>query len=119
MIEDWLDDPDKVKEKAGLGDGMNGEFSVFDFLIASDAVAQVSAEDANKILVCEFCTETVPYSDTLALSCGHRYCTTCWSRWVLAEFDKGPQAVFTTCPSFKYEFHEVVCNCANVSAGVI
>jgi len=50
---------------------------------------------------CPFCMESYPMSETLALACQHRYCKSCWKSWVLAEFDKGSECIFSTCMAFK------------------
>ncbi|CEP03701.1 hypothetical protein PBRA_003308 [Plasmodiophora brassicae] len=85
LINDWLDEPDKVKTKVGL----------------ARVILPTEVSDRDAPFVCSLCMDKFAMDDTLGLSCGHRYCIECWTKWVVAEFDKGPQAVFTTCPGFK------------------
>lgn len=37
---------------------------------------------------CSLCLESVSVDQTLGLTCGHRFCNDCWSKWIFAEFDK-------------------------------
>eukprot|EP00474_Spongospora_subterranea_P009178 CRZ09636.1 hypothetical protein [Spongospora subterranea] len=87
LINDWLDDSEKVHKACGLADVAPG--------------LQSAKTRRNSSFYCELCDENVLPNETIGLTCGHRYCSSCWGKWLFAEFDKGPQAVFTTCPSFK------------------
>ncbi len=82
------DGPAKVRELAGIKSVAAQEL---------DAQAKAAFDAKQKPVDCPLCLDTVPYSESLALACGHRHCNSCWTGWLTAEMDKGPQAIFTTC----------------------
>ena len=54
---------------------------------------------------CPLCGDEMTAVNSLDLGCtlegSHRFCNGCWTNWCTAEMDKGPQALRTTCCSFK------------------
>ena len=49
-------------------------------------------------LCCEVCYDDVPYSQTYALSCGHRICRGCYTEHAQAAVDAGVSCVTLGCP---------------------
>lgn len=84
LIDDWLLDSDKVRNHVGI-----------------HAFPENSLKSISKDFLCSLCDDLVPFANTTALSCEHRFCNTCWSKWLSAETDKGPASVFSTCPAYK------------------
>jgi len=87
LLKEYIANPEKVLESVGL---------------ASDALDEkVIPVKGDESVDCPFCGETKPMSETHALDCGHRYCYGCWTNWFDAEFQKGAECIFTTCPAYK------------------
>ena len=36
-----------------------------------------------------------------SLSCGHQFCSECWTNWLNSSMDKGAECIFTCCIQFK------------------
>lgn len=58
---------------------------------------------------CLICLEDLPAAETFALSCGHRYCKTCWKDYLTIKIKDGPACVYAKCPAPKCKaiVHEV------------
>ncbi len=67
LIEDFLDNSDKVLEKAG---------------ITSFDVGSQKIMSADKSQECLICLETYSPSDLFSLTCGHFYCKSCWKEYL-------------------------------------
>jgi ariadne-1 len=80
LFDDWCKDHAKVLHECGLKKRVKAPMLVGEF-------------------ECILCSSTVPMAETFALGCGHRFCLDCWRSWASAEMDKGPQAIYTTCPN--------------------
>jgi ariadne-1 len=50
---------------------------------------------------CPLCGTSAPLVDTYALPCGHRHCLSCWTNWLEAAYEKGPECLFTHCLEYK------------------
>jgi hypothetical protein len=90
--EQWMEDSDKLREQVGLGPESAADAST----------AAAGASSAGKLVECQTCgDDEVPLAQSFALSCGHVFCLSCWTSWILAEFDKGPVCINTKCQGFK------------------
>jgi len=86
LMEAYLADAAKVQQQCGLG----------------RMVAAAKAGSSQSFGDCPLCGEAMSSdADSLDLGCGHRFCKECWSSWLVAALDKGPQALTTCCPSYK------------------
>ncbi len=81
LQEEWFDDPDRVRAKAGL---------------MEHDVSDVSTPSST--LVCPICWNNFPKRDMLSLKCGHKSCQQCWIDYMEDEISKGIQCVTSKCP---------------------
>eukprot|EP00455_Lapot_gusevi_P033531 TRINITY_DN3667_c0_g1_i1.p1 TRINITY_DN3667_c0_g1~~TRINITY_DN3667_c0_g1_i1.p1 ORF type:complete len:508 (+),score=78.56 TRINITY_DN3667_c0_g1_i1:116-1639(+) len=88
LVDDWLQDPDKVRRKNGVKRGLLSQ------------EVQIS-ESETGTFDCPVCTNAVQFADTYIMECRHRFCRQCWANWLRAEMEKGPTAIFSLCPAFK------------------
>eukprot|EP01119_Soliformovum_irregulare_P003803 TRINITY_DN14864_c0_g1_i1.p1 TRINITY_DN14864_c0_g1~~TRINITY_DN14864_c0_g1_i1.p1 ORF type:complete len:514 (+),score=110.76 TRINITY_DN14864_c0_g1_i1:51-1592(+) len=85
LIEKYLDNPDKTCQDAGI-----------------TALELERAPPApNKVESCLICFDDLPQSQTFALTCGHRYCKSCWAEYLEVMIRDGPRSVYARCPAPK------------------
>ena len=84
LIEEWVQDSEKVRQKVGLKK-----------LLMARSVISVD----NKVeYECPVCGDWTKQGDDFAMACNHRFCVECWKNWVKAEMDKGPTVIYSVCP---------------------
>jgi ariadne-1 len=82
LLEDYVDNPEKLLEAAGLG-------STF---------AEAPQTKAVKGFTCEICYEDEPGLQTYAMKCGHRYCASCYSHYLSQKVQEEGEAARIQCP---------------------
>lgn len=85
ILSKWFSDSEQVRSVVGLAAETKRRLTLESKLREQD------------VLSCQLCEDSVPYDQTYALSCQHRYCLDCWKGWMDAAYDKGPAAAFTCC----------------------
>jgi len=81
LIEAYTEDPERVCKKAGVP-SLNLEKPI---------------ENPNAISECLVCMDDYKNSDSFALPCGHRYCSTCWKNYLEVKIADGPECITTKC----------------------
>ncbi len=61
----------------------------------------VKTADSADLGECPLCDDSMNADTSIDLGCGHRFCKACFSSWLVAALDKGPQALTTCCPGYK------------------
>jgi ariadne-1 len=61
----------------------------------------VSETQDDDEVTCLVCSDTVPRGKARSLVCRHMFCEACFSGWVCAELEKGPQCLHARCPMHK------------------
>ena len=85
LIEDYMDKPDAILEKAGLGPyaGQTPETAII------------------KGFVCNICCEDEPGLESYAMKCGHRYCVNCYRQYLAQKIKDEGEAARIQCPTEK------------------
>jgi len=83
LIELYMEKPDMVLEKAGLG----------------PASAQAVTTKVIKGFMCDICVEDTPGLETYALKCGHRYCVDCYRQYLAQKIKDEGEAARIQCPT--------------------
>lgn len=92
LFEQYVSDPAKVFEDAGIE--------------RDEKSADSKDKDGDKTdqKVCGLCfdaddsdDEDEPPVEFFSLDCGHQYCKDCWTGWLEAKFEEGPECIFTKC----------------------
>jgi ariadne-1 len=96
---DWLTDSAKVRASAGL----------------SEPKPLTPAAAAAKTVQCSsaFCDE-VPKENATALNCGHWFCDSCWTGYLVSQVKHGRSCVFATCMGMRCTLnhpHKFGCAC--------
>ncbi|KAL9343067.1 hypothetical protein Peur_063498 [Populus x canadensis] len=76
----WFSDEDAVRISVGLLDKQVVQFS--------------NARE----LTCGICFESFPRNKIVSASCGHPFCTTCWSGYISTTINDGPGCLMLRCP---------------------
>ena len=82
LIEQYMDNQDKVLEAAGLGASFN------------EAPTTKTVKD----FTCEICYEDDPKLHTYAMKCNHRYCTDCYTQYLTQKVKEEGEAARIQCP---------------------
>lgn len=82
LIEHYMDHPEVVLEKAGLG----------------QEVAQGAKTEVVPGFTCEICFEDGPDLETYAMRCGHRYCVGCYQHYLAQKIREEGEAARIQCP---------------------
>lgn len=81
LIDKYLDNPDKVCKEAGI----------------SSMDLETPIEDPQTINECLVCLEEYKNADSFALSCGHRYCRSCWKQYLEIAIQDGVECITKKC----------------------
>lgn len=81
LIEAYMEDPKRVCGKAGV----------------PSLDLEKPIENPDEIHECLVCMDEYKTSQSFALPCGHRYCSTCWKYYLEIKIMDGPECVFTKC----------------------
>lgn len=65
---------------------------------------QPMEENKDEEFECGICDDDVPFADTHALKCGHRFCKDCWEDYLEDAVTKQKSGVCTRCPQHKCTF---------------
>lgn len=83
LIESYMDRPDTVLEKAGLGpDG-----------------GRAPKIEPVKGFTCTICFDDEPGMETYAMKCGHRYCVDCYRQYLAQKVKAEGEAARIQCPT--------------------
>ncbi|GAA0151097.1 ubiquitin-protein ligase [Lithospermum erythrorhizon] len=83
--EAWFSNEENVRKAVGL---MNGD----------DQVLEIPNLDESEVN-CGICFDDYYGFDMVkSLSCGHRFCTTCWKGYISSSINDGPRCLFLKCP---------------------
>eukprot|EP01123_Difflugia_compressa_P006290 TRINITY_DN18475_c0_g1_i1.p1 TRINITY_DN18475_c0_g1~~TRINITY_DN18475_c0_g1_i1.p1 ORF type:complete len:513 (+),score=84.60 TRINITY_DN18475_c0_g1_i1:22-1560(+) len=63
-----------------------------------DLEKELDEHQKSKTYDCLICLESVPSTDTFALSCGHRYCRACWHDYLNIVVKLDALCIWTRCP---------------------
>lgn len=85
LIEDYMDKPDAILEKAGLG----------------PHAGQTPQTVIIKGFVCDICFEMGPGLESYAMKCGHRYCVGCYRQYLCQKIMDEGEAARIQCPTEK------------------
>ena len=81
----YFDDPSKYNAAAGV-------------VVSPKGGSQEEDEEEPEEFECAVCMEDVPYFETFALGCGHRFCADCWQGHLKTSLDTlGANCVKATC----------------------
>ena len=83
LIESYMDKPESVLEKAGLG----------------PESAQTPITKVIKGFTCEICCEDALGLESYALKCGHRYCVDCYRQYLAQKIKDEGEAARIQCPT--------------------
>ncbi|KAI1325551.1 IBR domain-containing protein [Xylariaceae sp. FL0255] len=83
LIEDYMDNPPKVLEVAGLGP-------------SSGIAPKIEAIDG---FMCDICCEDEPGLLSFAIKCGHRYCIDCYRHYLQQKIRDEGEAARIQCPT--------------------
>ncbi|KAI0148603.1 IBR domain-containing protein [Xylariaceae sp. FL1272] len=83
LIEDYMDNPNKILTAAGLGSG-------------PDRAPKIEAIPG---FTCEICFEDEDGLQSFALKCGHRYCLDCYRQYLTQKIREEGEAARIQCPS--------------------
>jgi ariadne-1 len=72
LVEKYMDSPDKVLELAGINSNDATSSSSAAILLAKDV------QQGDEPFLCEICCDDDPEMETVGLSCGHKFCKTCY-----------------------------------------
>lgn len=82
LLENYMEDPDRVLEAAGLG----------------ATFTEKPQTKAVQGFVCEICYEDEPTLQTYAMKCGHRYCADCYKQYLTQKVKEEGEAARIQCP---------------------
>jgi len=85
LVDNYLENSEKTLREAGL----------------SSLELERRLDSKEKMFSCLICLDDLPAADTYALSCGHRYCKTCWKGFLEVKIKDGPIAIYSKCPAPK------------------
>eukprot|EP01071_Lankesteria_metandrocarpae_P008854 Lankesteria_metandrocarpae@DN5071_c0_g1_i2.p1 len=88
LLEDWSDAESRILVKAGFPP----------YYRAPTAASSPSPEATT--FDCPIIVETVPFKDTTALACGHRYSNSCWKQYLVSKLPD-IDLLFARCVSYK------------------
>ena len=83
LIEAYMDSPEKVLERAGLGPDSE----------------QNPQTQVIKNFSCDICCEDSPGLESYALKCGHRYCVDCYRQYLAQKVKDEGEAARIQCPT--------------------
>jgi len=92
LIDQYLDNSDKVCEKAGIP--------------SLDLESPI--ENPTHVSECLVCLDQYKNADSFALPCGHRYCRSCWKEYLEISIQDGPGCISIKCmaPKCRSVVHE-------------
>ena len=82
LIESYMDKPEQILERAGLGPEASAE-------------AQAMAVAG---FMCDICCEDEGELQTYAMKCGHRYCVDCYQQYLAQKIKEEGEAARIQCP---------------------
>lgn len=82
LLEQYMEDPDRVLEAAGLG----------------PTFAETPKTKTVPNFECEICYEDSPSLQTYAMKCGHRYCAGCYTQYLTQKVKEEGEAARIQCP---------------------
>jgi ariadne-1 len=83
LIEDYMDNTEKMLESAGLGE---------DIATNPPRLEKVPG------FVCDICCEEGPGLETFAMKCGHRFCVDCYRHYLRTKVKDEGEAARIRCP---------------------
>ncbi|CAL9213873.1 unnamed protein product [Arabidopsis halleri] len=78
--DEWFADEERVRRTVGILEG-----------------PVVPTPDGRE-LTCGICFESYPLEDIVSASCGHPFCTTCWTGYISTTINDGPGCLMLKCP---------------------
>lgn len=92
LIEDYFSSPEKMYAKVGLP-----ETPVEPQPTSSSSSSSCVKND--EMIECDICVEDVPRKDTAALTCEHRFCSSCWKDYLTDRVSTAStNCIKSTCP---------------------
>lgn len=90
LFERYMDDPTKVQKAAGITNENTDR--------RQTTASIVPAKRARSDFVCEICYDDNPDMETAALSCGHRFCTSCYRQYLTQKIQDEGESRLIQCP---------------------
>lgn len=91
LFERYTDNPAEVKQAAGIANDKSCR--------QQSSATIVPAKRAKSDFVCEICYDDDPDMETAALSCGHRFCTSCYTHYLTTKIQYEGESRLIQCPA--------------------
>eukprot|EP00916_Digyalum_oweni_P013405 GHVL01022005.1.p1 GENE.GHVL01022005.1~~GHVL01022005.1.p1 ORF type:complete len:518 (+),score=81.54 GHVL01022005.1:50-1603(+) len=105
LQERWFDDEERCRRAAG---------------IQTSADSQMTSESAHDVTRCTVCYDDCSVHDMYGLNCGHKFCLSCWTKYLHSQVDEGKIALLSRCLQHKcsqivlMEVYEMFCDATHL-----
>ncbi|XP_024011708.1 probable E3 ubiquitin-protein ligase ARI5 isoform X2 [Eutrema salsugineum] len=88
--DEWFADEERVRKTVGI----------LEEPVVVNVVPKPRGKFKQRRVTCGICFDSFLPKDFASVACGHRFCSTCWTRYISIAINNGPGCLLLKCPAY-------------------